>query len=173
MQCAKCGYQNPDEAKECQQCGINLAWAAENITEPCSACNTQNPVFAEKCSNCGLNLQWAREERRKKEEEQRKQQERALAGRDRAVQAEIDAALTKERGRKLAGDALLAAIVGIFICGIFLEPYAIYRARQAKEILSSGEEGRGKADAAEILGWIVLVIWVLLVVLQVIGALSS
>ena len=161
MQCAKCGYQNPDEAEECQQCGINLAWAAENITEPCPTCNTQNPAFAEKCSNCGLNLQWERKQQKRKEDEQRKQQERELAGREGSTQAEIGAALTKERGRKLAGEALTAAIVGILFCGIFLEPYAIHKARQAKSILSPGEEGRGKADAAEILGWILVVVWVL------------
>jgi ribosomal protein L40E len=167
MQCAKCGYQNPDEAEECQQCGINLAWAAENITEPCPACNTPNPVFAQKCSNCGLNLQWEKEERKRKEEEQRKQQERELAAKERASQAQLDAALTKEKARTMARDALIAAIVGIFLCGIILEPYAIDRARKAKKILSPGEEGRGKANAAEIIGWIAVVLWVLGVIVTI------
>ena len=67
MRCAKCGHVNPEGVDNCQQCGINLAWAAENLTEPCPACNTENPAFAEQCSNCGLNLEWAREEQKKEE----------------------------------------------------------------------------------------------------------
>lgn len=161
MKCAKCGYQNPDEVEECQQCGINLVWATENITEPCPACNTPNSVLAEKCSNCGLNLEWEREQRKKKEEEEKRQQELELAAQERTVQAQTQAAAAKEEGRKMARNALIAAIVGIFICGIAFEPYAIYRAGKAKEILFQGERGYGNATAAQIIGWIALVLWVI------------
>ena len=149
MQCQKCGYQNPEDVENCQQCGINLAWAAENLVEPCPACNTPNPAFAEKCSNCGLNLEWAREEQKQKQQELAAQEKASLAGVDR-----------KEEGRKLANSALTAAIVGIFLCGIGFEPYAIYKARKAKEILESGDDGWGKANTAEIMGWIFTVLWV-------------
>jgi ribosomal protein L40E len=155
MQCQKCGHQNPDDAENCQQCGINLAWAAENLTESCPACSTQNPAFAEKCSNCGLNLEWAREEQKRKERE--------LAAQEKASLAEVD---TKGQGRKLAGEALTAAIVGIFLCGIAFEPYAIYKARKAKEILAPGEEGWGKANTAEIMGWIFTLLWVVLLIVS-------
>jgi len=47
----------------CQRCGINLAWAAQNITETCPACGTVNPAGAQKCSSCGLNLEWERQQR--------------------------------------------------------------------------------------------------------------
>lgn len=161
MQCAKCGFQNPDEAVECQQCGINLAWAEENLTEPCPACGTHNPVLAEKCSNCGLNLQWEKEERKKKEEGEKRQQEMELAAKEREVRAQVEAASAKEEGRKLARDALIGSILGIIICGIFLAPYSIYRAGKAKGMLSPGDRGYGNATAAQIIGWIVLVLWVI------------
>lgn len=75
-------------------------------------------------------------------------------------QQAMETKLLKDIGRSMANDALLASIVGIFICGILLEPYAIYKARQAKNILQPGEEGRGKATAAEVIGWILVILMV-------------
>jgi len=33
MQCPKCGHTNPDDATNCEKCGINLAWAREHLGE--------------------------------------------------------------------------------------------------------------------------------------------
>lgn len=33
MQCPKCGHINPDDAANCQECRINLAWAREHLEE--------------------------------------------------------------------------------------------------------------------------------------------
>jgi hypothetical protein len=90
-----------------------------------------------------------------------------------SVQQQIDEALTKEKARNMARDALIAAVVGILFLGIFLEPYAIHRARRAKAILVPGEEGRGKADAAEIIGWIGLSLWILACLVNMLVAVSG
>jgi len=31
MKCPKCGHINPDDAVNCQECRVNLAWAKENL----------------------------------------------------------------------------------------------------------------------------------------------
>ncbi|NDJ78207.1 MAG: hypothetical protein GYB65_18315 [Chloroflexi bacterium] len=62
----------------------------------------------------------------------------------------------KMQAREWATQAIVIAIVGFVILGIFLAPFAIWRARQAKRVLLPGEVGRGSADAAETLSWIVL-----------------
>lgn len=77
---------------------------------------------------------------------------------------EVETALLKKRGREMAEAAWVAAAAGMYICffvGFILEPYAIYKARQAKKILAPGEEGRREADKAETLGWIMVVLWIL------------
>lgn len=78
----------------------------------------------------------------------------------------------KQKAIKAAKDALVAAIVGIFCFGIILGPVAIYRARKAKEVLAPGEEGYGNATAAEIIGWIVVALYVIAICVQVINVLS-
>lgn len=57
--------------------------------------------------------------------------------------------------------ALICALVGIFLCGIVLEPVAIYLARKSKAVLGQGHPSYGKANAAEIIGWIMVALWVL------------
>jgi len=63
---------------------------------------------------------------------------------------------------KEAGEALTYAIVGIFCCGIILEPIAIQKALQAKKMINADPRlsGMGKANTALILGIIGLVLWV-------------
>ncbi len=68
--------------------------------------------------------------------------------------------VAKQQARNNATGALIASIIGVFVCAVILEPFAIWRARQAKEILMPGEQGRGTADAAEIIAWIGLGLWV-------------
>lgn len=176
MQCPRCGFWNADDAKECTSCGINLAWAVENITETCPACNTANPVVSTRCSNCGLNLQLVREQKKLREDEQRRQDEerkrqeeerRREEENDRERLAEIRAAGSP------ATNALVSAIVGFFICAIVLGPYAISQARKAKRVLGPGDPGYGRAQAGEILGWIGLALWVLYIVGAIIGALAD
>lgn len=64
---------------------------------------------------------------------------------------------------KEASEALGYAIFGIFCFGIVLGPIAISKGNSALKIIDNepGWEGRGKAKAAVILGWIVIVLWVL------------
>ncbi len=68
----------------------------------------------------------------------------------------------KVQAARDAGSALTMAIVGIFIFGIFLEPGAIIIARRAKKILAPGDAGYDSANAAEIIGWVVLILTVIL-----------
>lgn len=60
-----------------------------------------------------------------------------------------------------ASSALTMSIIGIFCFGIILEPIALIRAGSAKKVLQSGDPGYGKATAAQIIGWIFVVLWVL------------
>ena len=67
-----------------------------------------------------------------------------------------------------AGSALTMAIIGIFCISIILEPIAISKARSAKRILKPGDQGYGNAQAAEIIGWIVIGIMVVTILVAVI-----
>ena len=64
---------------------------------------------------------------------------------------------------KLANEALIYAIVGLFCCGIILEPVAIVKATQAKSMMAKNPRltGSGKATAAMAIAIIGLVLWVL------------
>jgi predicted component of type VI protein secretion system len=72
----------------------------------------------------------------------------------------------KQEAQKAASSALTSSIVGLFICGIILEPGAISQARKARKVLSPGEPGYGKAVAAEVIGWIGLLLWVVGLIIQ-------
>lgn len=78
-----------------------------------------------------------------------------------------------QEGLKLANNALTMAIIGFFCVGIVLGPLAISNAKKAKNILREGEEGYGKAVAAEIIGWIVLVLTILSLIITGITYLSN
>ena len=160
--CPKCGHVNPEGVEECQECGINQAWALENIKEACPACGTMNPPFSVKCSNCGFNLERHRE-KQQQEEEERKRQER-IGG-----QTQTD----RQIAAKTATNALIGGIVGFFICGIILGPYAISKAREAKKVLQPGDPGYGTAQAAEVVGWIAVVGWALVILVQIIGVIGG
>ena len=82
------------------------------------------------------------------------------------MKAEVQAESAKETAKKNAGSALFSAILGIFICGIIIEPMAIQQARKVKQVLRPGEPGYGKAQAAEVIAWIALVLWVLGLIVQ-------
>ncbi len=66
-----------------------------------------------------------------------------------------------QEGAKLANNALTMAIIGFFCAGLILGPLAISNAKKAKDLLREGDEGYGKAVAAEIIGWIVIGLTVL------------
>lgn len=72
----------------------------------------------------------------------------------------------KEEARKAANGALTSAIVGVFICAIILGPSAISQARKARKVLRSGDPGYGTAVAAEAIGWIAIVLWVVVLIYQ-------
>jgi hypothetical protein len=169
VKCPQCGHMNPDTVGNCEICEINLAWALEHLQEPCPACGAMNPARSERCSNCNLNLELAKEQ---KEKEQRavKQQEAQIIQPEeptiRQAQPEVEAKDIKEEARKSANSALISAIVGIFICAIILGPSAISQARKAKKVLGPGEPGYGKAQAAEIIGWLSIVLWVIALIIQ-------
>lgn len=76
-------------------------------------------------------------------------------------------------GQKLASNALTSAIIGIFCFGVILGPVAISRAKNAKKILSPGDPGYGNAQAAEIIGWIVLALYLSGICLSAIGYLTQ
>ena len=66
-----------------------------------------------------------------------------------------------QEGAKLANNALTMAIIGFFCAGLILGPLAISNAKKAKDLLREGDDGYGKAVAAEIIGWIVIGLTVL------------
>ena len=72
---------------------------------------------------------------------------------------------------KEAGEALKYAIVGIFCFGIILGPIAISKAAKAKKMIAENPRltGAGKATAAQIIGAIVIVLWVLGIIARVAG----
>jgi class 3 adenylate cyclase/tetratricopeptide (TPR) repeat protein len=49
MQCPNCSFQNPDDAKFCQNCG-------QPLPRPCPNCGTPNGPEAKFCKNCGTKL---------------------------------------------------------------------------------------------------------------------
>ena len=69
---------------------------------------------------------------------------------------------------KEANEALTYAIVGIFCCGIILEPIAISKALKAKKMIEMNPRlmGSGKATAALIIGIVGLVLWVISLILR-------
>jgi hypothetical protein len=85
----------------------------------------------------------------------------------------IQQSVSKQLAIRDAKSALTEAIVGIFIFGIILGPAAIYRARKAKKILEPGDQGYGNANAAEIIGWIVVALYALACIYQIIAISSS
>jgi len=70
-----------------------------------------------------------------------------------------------------AKSALIYAIVGLFCCGIILEPIAISKALKAKKMMDENPRltGSGQATAALIIGIIGLVLWLLSVGIRVAG----
>jgi hypothetical protein len=89
------------------------------------------------------------------------------------AQLQTKQAVAKELAARDAKTALTEAIVGIFLFGIILEPAAIYRARKAKKVLVSGDEGYSKATTAETIAWIGLVLWILACLYQIIAISNS
>lgn len=74
---------------------------------------------------------------------------------------------------KTAGNALVAAIVGIFICGIFLGPYAIIMGSRALRLIKStgtGQQHAGKALASIIIGSIATVLHIISAILVILTA---
>jgi aerobic-type carbon monoxide dehydrogenase small subunit (CoxS/CutS family) len=67
-----------------------------------------------------------------------------------------------------AGQALAFAIVGLFICGIILEPIAISKAMSAKKMIAENPRltGSGKATAAMVIAIIGLVVWAIALIAQ-------
>ncbi len=51
--CARCGAENPQEARFCQECGSALA---KRKNRKCPVCNTTNEATAKFCKNCGASL---------------------------------------------------------------------------------------------------------------------
>lgn len=89
------------------------------------------------------------------------------------VPFQIQPSADKAQAASTASTALTQAIIGIFIFGIILEPLAISNARKAKSVLVPGDPGYGKANAAEIIGWIFLIIWIFACLIQLITVASG
>jgi len=62
-----------------------------------------------------------------------------------------------------ATSALTFAIIGIFCLGIILGPVAVIKANKAKKMMDEDPRlsGRGKATAAQVIGWSVIALWLL------------
>ncbi|MEM4462597.1 MAG: zinc-ribbon domain-containing protein, partial [Candidatus Bathyarchaeia archaeon] len=52
IQCSRCGFQNPQTARFCMNCGSSM-----QPGQVCPKCGTTNPVGAKFCINCGGPLQ--------------------------------------------------------------------------------------------------------------------
>lgn len=70
-----------------------------------------------------------------------------------------------------AAEALKLAIIGIFCFGIILEPMAIIKALRAKKLIAANPNltGEGKANAALVIGCLIVLIWILGVLAQISG----
>jgi membrane protease subunit (stomatin/prohibitin family) len=55
--CPKCGFQNLQTAKFCNNCGTTLQGPAQAATVKCPKCGTENPTTAKFCVNCGNPMQ--------------------------------------------------------------------------------------------------------------------
>jgi hypothetical protein len=86
---------------------------------------------------------------------------------------QIQQSAEKVQAMGYASTALTQAIIGILIFGIILEPLAISNARKAKSVLVPSDPGYGNANAAEIIGWIFLVIWIFACLIQLIALASG
>jgi ribosomal protein L40E len=63
MKCKQCGTENPEEARFCMECGMEL----EKEAETCPSCGTLNPPNSKFCNECGISL-IEKEEPQKKSE---------------------------------------------------------------------------------------------------------
>jgi hypothetical protein len=72
----------------------------------------------------------------------------------------------KQEAKKKATNALTMAIIGIFCLGLILGPIAIVNASNAKKVLQPGDDGYGKATAAQIVAAVALGIWVISLIVQ-------
>ena len=63
----------------------------------------------------------------------------------------------------LADEAFKMGVVGLFVFGIALGPMAILKAREARNTIAQDPSlsGSGKTIAAELLGYLVLALWLL------------
>lgn len=80
-----------------------------------------------------------------------------------------DLARQEEEIRKRTNEALASAIVGTFICGIVLGPYALMRANQAVSLMGEhgvGYQYEGRANAARVIGVIEILLFVLVLFLR-------
>jgi predicted RNA-binding Zn-ribbon protein involved in translation (DUF1610 family) len=57
--CPKCGFQNPQTSKFCNNCGTTMqpAAQAQAAAVKCPKCGTENPTTAKFCVNCGNAMQ--------------------------------------------------------------------------------------------------------------------
>jgi uncharacterized membrane protein YdbT with pleckstrin-like domain len=92
----------------------------------------------------------------------RKAPEREAQARAAQAAAEAQRSKMSEECRE-AKEALMYAIVGVFCCGIILEPIAIYKALRAKKMIAANPNltGEGKATAALVIAMIVLAFFVI------------
>ena len=70
---------------------------------------------------------------------------------------------------KEASEALTYAIVGLFCCGIILEPIAFIKATKAKEMIAMNPnlEGASTAQAAYVISIVGMVLWVLSIIVRI------
>ena len=70
---------------------------------------------------------------------------------------------------KEADEALKYALIGIVCFGIILEPMALSKASKAKKMMALNPRltGAGKASAAQIIGVVALILWVLGIIARI------
>lgn len=73
---------------------------------------------------------------------------------------------------KAATNALISAIIGLFICGVILGPLAISKANEAKREIQADPslQGEGMATFALVLGVIDIIVWALVLMTRMGGS---
>ncbi|MBO4623489.1 MAG: zinc ribbon domain-containing protein [Bacilli bacterium] len=65
MRCDKCGFENPDDANYCINCGRKIEKTEPKVTEKiCPKCGAKNYNDSVFCSECGNMLEYKKEEQK-------------------------------------------------------------------------------------------------------------
>jgi uncharacterized membrane protein YvbJ len=175
--CTKCGAKLPSDADYCTKCGVQVTElkmstdpGPTNIVQekdPVEKASSEAKIMDKKpyeiyCPNCAKPIN-----------------KDAVVCPNCGVQVKepkvsndagsTNIAQEKDPVEKASGEAkswLIWSIVGFFICGIVLGPLSIANASRIKKVLKPDDPGYGKAVAAQIIGWVDVVAWVIGIIIS-------